>query len=212
MTNGDAGRGSRKEKPMQYRQVEELLLQSLEQELGGEKIYDTALNCVINPDLRREWMRYLDETKTHVTALTKVCEEMSIDPAKETPGRAIIRKMGVALRDAIDSSRSAGNAAEAELVAAECVVLAETKDHLDWELLGKCAEHMSGSAARTLYAAYEQIENQEDKHLYHSRGFCRELWMQYLGMHAILPPPEETEQVTTAIGAAEAAQEAEERR
>ena len=32
---------------------------------------------------------------------------------------------------------AAGNPHAAQIVAAECVVLAETKDHLDWELLGE---------------------------------------------------------------------------
>ena len=42
------------------------------------------------------------------------------------------------------------------------------------------------------------------EHLYHSKGWCRELWIKSLGMHAILPPPEEVEHVKTAKQAAEA--------
>lgn len=197
---------------MRDKPVEELLLQSLEHEIGGEKIYDLALSCVQNPDLRQVWTRYLAETKTHVAALQRVCEVLSLDPLKETPGRAVVRQVATALRDAIRSARSAGDPAAAELVAAECVVLAETKDHLDWELLGKCSEYMAGSAGRALNDAYERIETQEDQHLYHSKGFCRELWIQYLGMHPVLPPPEETEQVKTAIAAAKAEQKADEDR
>jgi rubrerythrin len=197
---------------MDDKPVEELLLQSLEHEIGGEKIYDLALSCVMNPDLKKVWNRYRAETKTHVAALQRVCEALAIDPSKETPGRAVVRQVGTALRDAIRSARSAGDPAAAELVAAECVVLAETKDHLDWELLGKCAEYMPGMAGKALNAAYERIEDQEDQHLYHSKGFCRELWIQYLGMHPVLPPPEETEQVKTAIAAAKAEQQADEDR
>jgi hypothetical protein len=47
-------------------------------------------------------------------------------------------------------------------------------------------------------------EDQEDEHLYHSRGWCRELWIDSLGMKAVLPPPEEKRHVKTAIGAARA--------
>ena len=32
-----------------------------------------------------------------------------------------------------------------EIVACECVGLAETKDHMDWQLLGKCAQQLSGT-------------------------------------------------------------------
>ncbi len=107
------------------------------------------------------------------------------------------------------TARGAGDPAAAEIVACEAVVLAETKDHLDWELLGKCAEHLTGSAADTLKSAYEKIEEQEDEHLYHSKGWCRELWLKSLGLTAVLPPPEEQRHVKTAIGAACAEQAAE---
>jgi hypothetical protein len=35
-------------------------------------------------------------------------------------------------------------------------------------------------------------------------GWARELWIQSLGMPAVLPPPEEKKKVETAIGAARA--------
>lgn len=76
--------------------------------------------------------------------------------------------------------------------------------HLDWELIGKCAEKLSGTERKALADAYDRIEDQEDEHLYHSKGWCRELWIKSLGMHAILPPPEEVERVKTAKQAAEA--------
>ena len=40
-------------------QLNELLLQSLETELGGVQIYQTALGCVVNKDLQEEWEKYL---------------------------------------------------------------------------------------------------------------------------------------------------------
>ena len=70
-------------------------------------------------------------------------------------------------------------------------MLAETKDHLDWELLGKCAEKLTGEQRKALTAAFEEVEEEEDEHLYHSKGWCRELWIESLGMRAVLPPPEE---------------------
>jgi hypothetical protein len=88
-------------------------------------------------------------------------------------------------------------------------VLTETKDHLDWELLGKCAEQVRGNQAKALAAAVEEVEDEEDEHLYHTKGWCRELWIESLGMKAVLPPPEERKHVKTAIGAARAEQESE---
>jgi hypothetical protein len=127
----------------------------------------------------------------------------------ETPGRAVVRMLGQSLVKAMELAKAAGGPPEAaQLVACECVVLAETKDHADWQLIGKCAEMLEGAAGEALQKAYDQVEDQEDEHLYHTRGWCRELWIQSLGMPAVLPPPEEKQHVTTAIGAAKAEQAA----
>ena len=189
---------------MKTKQIEELVLQSLEHELGGVKVYTTAITCAQNSGLKKEWEKYLAETRTHVTALETVCKAMEIDAKKETPGRAVVRHTGAGLVEAMKMALAAGEPSAAELVACECVVLAETKDHLDWELLSKCAEHLTGHAAAALKAACDEIEDQEDEHLYHTKGWCRELWLQSLGLKAVLPPPEERQHVKTAIGAARA--------
>jgi hypothetical protein len=197
---------------MQSKQVEELLLQSIEHELGGVKVYETAVTCAQDPGLKSEWSKYLKETQTHVTTLTDVCSALGIDASRETPGRQVVRLLGGALVDAMNLALTANDPAAAELVACECVVLAETKDHLDWQLIGKCAEHSEGPVAAALKAAYEVVEDQEDEHLYHTKGWCRELWLKSLGVPAVLPPPEERRQVKTAIGAAKAEQAAEKER
>lgn len=197
---------------MKTKQVEELVLQSLEHEKGGVEIYETALTCAVNADLKKEWQKYLEETRKHVARLTSVCEALAIDPKRETPGRAVVRHNGKSLVQAMKMALEAGDPAAAQLVACECVVLAETKDHADWELLGKCAEHLGGDKGAALQAAYDEVEDQEDEHLYHTKGWCRELWLESLGIPAVLPPPEEKRHVKTAIGAARAEQAAEKAR
>ena len=197
---------------MKENQVNELLLQSLEHEKGGIQVYETALQCVVNDDLREEWEKYLEETRNHERVLTEVCSELGIDPEMQSPGRTVVHKVGASLVAAMNEALQAGPPEAAQLVACECVVLAETKDHLDWELIGKCAEKLGGRKGEALQAAYDEIEDQEDEHLYHSKGWCRELWIESLGMKAILPPPEERKDVKTAIEAAQAEKASEKRR
>jgi ferritin-like metal-binding protein YciE len=191
---------------MDKKQLQELILQSLEHELGGVKVYETAIQCAQNKDLHEEWTKYLEETQNHVQVLMDVCEKMGLDPRQDTPGRKIVRHLGGALVDAMKMAIKAGDPAAAQIVACECVVLAETKDHLDWELLTQCAEKAKGKDAEALAEAVEEVEDQEDEHLYHTKGWCRELWIESLGMPAVLPPPEEEKHVKTAIGAARAEQ------
>lgn len=194
-------------------QVVELLLQSLAHEKGGVLVYENAVQCAINEDLKEEWEKYLDETKHHVEVLTDVCKRVGIDPTKVSPGVKIVEHLGGALVTAMQMAMKDGTPEAAQLVACECVVLAETKDHLNWELIGKCGQKLlKGDAAKALTEAYEEIEEQEDEHLYHTKGWCREAWIESLGMKAIMPPPEEKKDVKTAIGAARAEQAAESER
>jgi rubrerythrin len=186
---------------MNSHQVNELLLQSLEHERGGVKIYKAAVECARRPDLNGEWSKYLQQTQEHVESLTEVCKVFGLDPFTMTPGTMIVRENGAALLRAIEAARAAGDPSAAQIVAAECVVLAETKDHLNWELLGEVAKELSGEQQQALSEAYERIEDEEDEHLYHTQGWCRELWLESLGLDAELPPAEEKQDVTTAAEA-----------
>jgi rubrerythrin len=205
-----AGRSQKpiKDPLMNMAQLRELLLQSLEHERGGVKIYRTALKCAVRNDLKQEWTEYLQQTEMHVARLTEVCTALAIDPGTQTPGCKIVSGVGAALVTAMESALAAGNPAAAQLVACECVTLAETKDHADWELIGEAAKALDGAAGTSLMQAYQEIEDQEDEHLYHTKGWCRELWLESLGLEAVLPPPEETKDVSTAIDAAKAKQSA----
>jgi ferritin-like metal-binding protein YciE len=191
-------------------QVHELLYQALETELGGVQVYQTAVSCAVNEDLKEEWEKYLEQTRHHVEVVTGVLEGLGLDPKKSTPGRKVVGHIGSSLVSAMEMAKKAGPEA-AQLVAAECVVLAETKDHQNWELIGQVAEGAGkGDLSRLLKKAHDEVENEEDEHLYHTAGWSRELWIESLGLAAVLPPPEEVKKVETAIGAARAKQDREE--
>ena len=191
---------------MERTQVEELVYEALETELGGVQVYTTALRCVQNEDLKEEWEEYLEQTNRHVEIMKGVCEQFGLDTKKETPGRQIVRSKGKALVAAMEMALKGGNPEAAELVACECVVDAETKDHQNWELMRMVSEKLTGEEKKALSEACDEVEEQEDEHLYHTQGWCRELWVQSLGLPAQLPPPEEEKDVKTAIGAARAKQ------
>jgi ferritin-like metal-binding protein YciE len=189
---------------MNNQQLNELLYQALETELGGVEVYTTALRCVQNENLRREWEKYLEQTTNHVQIVQNVMEELELDSEIETPGRDVVRHIGQSLVEAMEMALKEGNLDEAQIVAAECVVLAETKDHLNWELIGEAAKKAKADVAKVLKSAHDEVEEEEDEHLYHTQGWTRELWIDALGMKAVLPPPEEEKKVKTAIGAARA--------
>jgi rubrerythrin len=197
------------ERTMQRKQLEELLYQSLETERGGIQIYETAVRCAVNDDLKKEWGEYLEQTRNHEVVMLRVLDAFNLDAEAETSGRQIVRRKGQGLVKSMEAALQADPMA-AQLVAAECVVEAETKDHMNWELIGEVAIKLTGEEAKVLADAHAEVEEEEDEHLYHTMGWARELWLESLGMPAVLPPPEEKKHVKTAIGADRAKQAREE--
>lgn len=189
---------------MNEKQLNELLYQALETELGGVEVYTTAIRCAENEELKEEWEKYLEQTRNHVQIVQGLMETMGLDRDKETPGRMVVRHIGTSLVKSMEMALESGEPGAAQLVAAEAVVLAETKDHLNWHLIGEAAGKAKGDVAKALKEAHEEVEDEEDEHLYHTTGWTRELWIESLGMRAVLPPPEEVKDVKTAIGAARA--------
>jgi hypothetical protein len=169
--------------------VHDLLCQALETEIAGVAVYRLGILCAEHAPLRDEWRRYLEQTERHVEVMRRVFDALDLDLGSMTPGRATVRDKGHALLAAM--RRALKDApGEAQTVAAECVLDAETKDHRNWELIGELAEELDGEAARVLADAHREVEPEEDEHLEHARGWCRALSRAQLGL-----PSTETLQV-----------------
>ena len=137
---------------MNKEHLNELLYQTLETELGGVEVYTTALKCAQNDELKEEWEKYLDQTRNHVQIVQNVMKEMGLDLEAETPGRKVVRHTGESLVKAMEMALKDGKPEEAQLVAAECITLAETKDHLNWHLIGEAAKKATTDVAKVLKA------------------------------------------------------------
>ena len=159
-------------------QMENLLYEALETEIGGVQVYTNAVRCAQNDELKEEWEKYLEQTMRHEQILREVLETLGMDAEKETPGRKVVRHIGESLVQAMVMAREEGEPEAAQIVAAECVVLAETKDHQNWELLGEIAKKLTGEEKKALSEAHEEVEDEEDEHLYHTQGWSRELWLE----------------------------------
>jgi hypothetical protein len=179
-----------------------LLYQLLETEMGGVQVYRTALLCAVNADLKKEWTRYLAETERHVVIARELLTRLGLDPDAEIPARLVVRHLGDGLVQAMHEALAAGTPSEAQLTAAECVIKAETKDHMNWSMLGMLAEKAPGEIGAACRVAYEAVEDEEDHHLYHTMGWARELWAEAIGLAAELPPPEEKRNVESAMAQA----------
>src|ERR1700722_3702023 len=100
---------------MNQDQLNELLYQAFETELGGVNVYETALRCVQNDALRQEWEKYHDQTARHVEVVRGLLDEFGLDPGVETPGRAVVHHIGASLVKAMEMALAAGPPEAAEL-------------------------------------------------------------------------------------------------
>ena len=128
---------------MQTEQLKQLLYEALETEMGGVQVYETAIRCAVNEDLKEEWERYLEQTQKHEQIVRDLCDKFGLDAETETSGRQVVRHIGESLVKAMEIALESGKPEAAQIVAAECVVEAETKDHLNWELLAQVAHDLS---------------------------------------------------------------------
>ena len=68
------------------------------------------------------------------------------------PGQGVDLPDDASAEEAAAGPRRSATTEAAELVAAECVVEAETKDHQNWQLIGRVAEAMKGDEAKAFHA------------------------------------------------------------
>jgi rubrerythrin len=153
-----------------------LLSEFLAVEMGGEKLYVKALTLVFDPEVKSKFKEYLDQTRHHQKVLTDIIKRLGGNPKMQSPTAKLAAEKGQALlRSMIKSGLSKE---QKQLNAMENIVLAETKDHSDWELLGKIARQTNDGQLRdVLTPAVKEVEDQEDEHLNWTRTKMAELAM-----------------------------------
>jgi rubrerythrin len=156
-----------------------VLSEFLAVEKGGQKLYEKAVTLVLDSEVRTKFREFHKQTVNHQKILTEVIEQLGGNP------RVMSRTAKVATKKAqgllATMGRTGITAEEAELNAVENIVLAETKDHADWELIGKIARQTTDSRLReVLRPAARIVEEEEDQHLDWTRQKLREMQMEAL--------------------------------
>ncbi len=124
-------------------------------------------------------------------------------PKPTTPGRMIVRDKGQALVSAMQKALKDAPEA-AQIVAAECVVDAETKDHQNWELIGALAKKLDAARCGTCSPKPTKRSRTKRTSTCTTRGAgAGSSGSTRSGLAAQLPPPEEEKDVKSAVEAAE---------
>ncbi len=170
---------------MNSAQVKELLLQTLESESGGVEVFTTARRCALDPELEELWECHLAQTRAHVSAVRGLLDTFGIDADELSSGRVEVREMCGSIVRVIENASDSGSPEAAQIVAAECVVLAATKSHHFWGLIGEVSKKIGeGPEAEAMRAVHARIEPEADEHLRSSQAWSRQLWIAALGMSA----------------------------
>jgi hypothetical protein len=64
--------------------VQDLLCQALETELGGVAVYQMAILCAQRGELKAEWQKYLEQTERHVEIVRELMANLDLDPEAES--------------------------------------------------------------------------------------------------------------------------------
>ncbi|HJU12294.1 MAG TPA: ferritin-like domain-containing protein [Candidatus Binataceae bacterium] len=143
----------------------EKLSEFLAVEKGGVKLYEAAIQQVRNPDVLNRFREFYQQTRRHVEILTRIISSLGGDPMHMSPGAKVAEEKAEALLKTMTLSDGM-RPDEAEINAIENIVIAETKDHADWQLLSHIARRSSDSQLRDiLKPAVDEVEPQEDDHL-----------------------------------------------
>ena len=157
----------------------DVLSEFLAVEMGGQKLYEKALGLVSDSEVRSKFHEFHRQTIKHQKVLADVINKLGGNTRTQSPGAKVATEKAQALLRSMDGNGLSKD--QAELNAIENIVLAETKDHADWELIGKIARQSSDDRLReVLGAAASEVEQEEDEHLNWTRKKLGELQMEAL--------------------------------
>ena len=134
-------------------------------EEGGVKLHEAALKHVHDREVKAKFHEFHQQTVRHVEILTNIVEKLGGKPSYKSAGAKIAKEKATALLKTMSETKDMSRD-EAELNAIENIVIAETKDHADWELLGHISHRSEDSRlSQLLKPAVSEVESQEDEHL-----------------------------------------------
>jgi rubrerythrin len=161
------------------RTLMDVLSEFLAVEMGGQKLYEKALGLVSDSEVRTKFREFHRQTIKHQKVLTDVIHRLGGNTRAQSPTAKVATEKAQALLRSMD--RNGLSKDQAELNAIENIVLAETKDHADWELIGKIARQATEDRLREILGlAASEVEQEEDEHLNWTKKKLGELQMEAL--------------------------------
>lgn len=138
----------------------DFLSEFLAVEKGGAELYQEAAERSSDPELRGIYERFLRQTQRHAILLSDAIVRLGGDPGFLSPGAEIqVQRVQSMLDLEVPPELR-------ELQDAENLLLAETKDHADWEFLDAICSRIPDVLGRAVIRRIvDEVEDEEDEHL-----------------------------------------------
>jgi rubrerythrin len=178
MSRSHAGSRSRKRPMVSGEWLRNFLSEMLAVELGGVKLYEKALSELEHPELEDKLSEFLQQTHRHVELCASMLEAVGEGPSYRSPGaQAAEHKAEGLISTEVPSEML-------DLNNIENLVLAETKDHWNWEMLASIAPKIGDpELKRVATKAISEVRRQEKTHLDWNEKTLSKLAMES-AMHA----------------------------
>ncbi len=140
--------------------LKDFLSEMLAVEMGGVKLYEKALNELEHSELEEKLAEFLRQTERHVELCTEMLEAAGSDASYKSPGAEAAEQKADGLLSVEVPAKLT------DLNNIENLVLAETKDHWDWEMLASIAPKIGDPELKNMASkAVREVRKQEQAHL-----------------------------------------------
>jgi rubrerythrin len=143
----------------------DLLSACLAHERSGVHLYRSVAGRTGEPSLRERYETFGAQTEDHVRVLEQLVAETGGNPNYVSPAARATELAGAGLVESTYLLGGSIDLSTQELAMLEAVMLAETKDHANWELLSQLVAEMTPGMVRDAFAsASEVVLAQEEEH------------------------------------------------
>lgn len=166
----------------------DLLSACLAHERCGVHLYRSVAARTTSDDLRARYERFGEETAEHVRILEELIEGAGGDAQYVSPSARATEKAGAGLVESTYMVAGSVDPVTVEVAMLEAVMLAEAKDHSNWELLATLATRMTdGPVRQTFESATADVLAEEEEHLSWARDTRAAMLLALAGGEAESP-------------------------
>jgi rubrerythrin len=143
-----------------------MLSQVLAHERCGTHLYRSVAARSNNPMLKRKYEQFGEQTERHATLVEELITVLGGDPQYVSPAARAIEGSDTKLLESTWALEGSVDLMTAESVMLTAVMIAESVDHANWELLSQMAPQMpEGEVRDTFTRITAEVEDEEDEHL-----------------------------------------------